>query len=77
MKKQENVTHTQEKRQSIETNHKVTQVLELTKILKQLPASMFKTPRENKLINKGKNCKFQQRYKKEPNANSKTEKFTF
>ena len=64
MKKQENVTHTQEKRQSIETNHKVTQVLELTKILKQLPASMFKTPRENKLIiNKGTNCKFQQRNK--------------
>lgn len=24
---------------------------------------MFKTPRENKLINKGKNCKFQQRNK--------------
>jgi len=52
MKKQENETHTQEKRQSIENNHKATQILKLAKILKQPPVNTLKARRENKLVTK-------------------------
>lgn len=47
MKKQENDTHTQEKRQSIEANHKVTQILKLAD--KDLKAATHKHAQDKKV----------------------------
>ena len=47
MKKQENDTHTQEKRQSIEANHKVTQILKLAD--KHLKAATHKHAQDKKV----------------------------
>ena len=46
LKKQENETHTQEKRQSTETNHKVTQILKLAD--KDLKAATCKYAQDKK-----------------------------